>query len=185
MRTGPVRRQRRGAGDDGGLGGAVGVPDLAARRPRAARASSGGQASPPKMSSRTWSRASSGHSAASVGTVDTTVIRCATSHGPRSMPVRTSARGAGTRQAPCRQASHISSQDASNATDSPASTRSPGPIGSSAQEQRGLGVDERGRRAVGDGDALGHPGGAGGEDDPGVVVDARWTAVGVRVASRR
>ena len=47
------------------------------------------------------------------------------------MPLRTSARGAGTRQAPCRQASHISSQEASNATDSPASTRSSGPIGSS------------------------------------------------------
>ena len=43
----------------------------------------------------------------------------ATSHGPRSMPLRTSERGAGTRQAPCRQASHISSQDASKATDRP------------------------------------------------------------------
>ncbi len=52
-----------------------------------------------------------------------------TSHGPRSIPLRTSERGAGTRQAPCRQASHISSQDASKATDSPPSTRSPGPIG--------------------------------------------------------
>ena len=99
-------------------------------------ASSGGQASPPKISSRTWSSASGGHSAASVGTVDTIVMPCATSHGPRSIPVRTSARGAGTRQAPCRQASHISSQDASNATDSPASTRSSGPIGSSARNSR-------------------------------------------------
>src|SRR4029077_18337385 len=52
-----------------------------------------------------------------------------TSHGPRSMPLRTSDLGAGTRQAPFRQASHISSHDASNATDNPASTRSPGPIG--------------------------------------------------------
>ncbi len=50
--------------------------------------------------------------------------------------MRTSARGAGTRQAPCRHASHISSQEASNATDSPASTRSPGPIGSSARNRR-------------------------------------------------
>ena len=50
--------------------------------------------------------------------------------------MRTSARGAGTRQAPCRQASHISSQEASKATDSPASTRSPGPIGSSARNRR-------------------------------------------------
>ena len=64
------------------------------------------------------------------------MIRCAASHGPRSTPVRTSERGAGTRQAPCRQASHISSQEASKATDSPASTRSPGPIGSSTQNSR-------------------------------------------------
>ena len=49
------------------------------------------------------------------------------------MPLRTSERGAGTRHAPCRQASHISSHDASNATDSPASTRSPGPIGLSCR----------------------------------------------------
>ena len=49
------------------------------------------------------------------------------------MPLRTSDRGAGTRQAPCRQASHISSHEASNATDSPASTRSPGPIGLSCR----------------------------------------------------
>ena len=49
------------------------------------------------------------------------------------MPLRTSERGAGTRQAPCRQASHISSQEASNATDNPASTRSPGPIGLSCK----------------------------------------------------
>ena len=39
-------------------------------------------------------------------------------------------RGAGTRHAPCAHASHISSHEASNATDSPASTRSPGPSGS-------------------------------------------------------
>ena len=57
-----------------------------------------------------------------------------TSHGPRSMPLRTSERGAGTRHAPCRQASHISSHDASNATDSPASTRSPGPSGLSCRK---------------------------------------------------
>ena len=74
MRTGPVAVEQRGAGDDRRLGGAVGVPHLAARRRRAARPSSGGQASPPKMSSRTWSSASSGHSAARVGTVDTTVM---------------------------------------------------------------------------------------------------------------
>ena len=85
------------------------------------------------MSKRTSSSASAGQSAASVGTVETMVMRWATSHGPRSTPVRTSERGAGTRQAPCRQASHISSQEASKATDRPASTRSPGPIGSSAR----------------------------------------------------
>ncbi len=95
-------------------------------------ASSGGHASPPKISSRTSSSASTGHSAASVGTVETTVMRCSDSHGPRSTPLRTSERAAGTRQPPCRQASHISSQDASKATDRPASTRSDGPIGSSS-----------------------------------------------------
>ena len=52
------------------------------------------------------------------------------------MPERTSDRGAGTRQAPYRQASHISSQLASNATDSPAMTRSPGPIGLSCRNIR-------------------------------------------------
>ena len=52
------------------------------------------------------------------------------------MPLRTSERGAGTRQAPCRQASHISSHEASNATDNPASTRSPGPIGLSCRNIR-------------------------------------------------
>ena len=65
-----------------------------------------------------------------------TVMPCATSHGPRSMPVRTSARGAGTRHAPCAHASHISSQLASNATDRPASTRSPGPSGASCRNSR-------------------------------------------------
>jgi hypothetical protein len=96
-------------------------------------ASSGGQASPPKISSRTSPRASGSQSAASVGTVDTTVISCSTSQGPRSAPLLTCARGTGTRHAPYRQASHISSQDASKATDSPAITRSPGPIGSSVR----------------------------------------------------
>ncbi len=107
-------------------------------RPRDAirAASSGGHASPPKITSRTCSSASSGHSAASVGTVDTTVIVCAINHGPRSTPVRTSDRGAGTRHAPCPHASHISSHDASNATLNPASTRSPGPIGASCRNIR-------------------------------------------------
>ena len=100
------------------------------------------------------------------------MISCSTSQGPRSAPLRTWERGTGTRQAPYRQASHISSQEASKATDSPAITRSPGPIGSSGEEQRGLGVHEGGGVAVGDGDALGPAGGAGGEDDPGVVARA-------------
>ena len=41
------------------------------------------------------------------------------------------------------------------------------------QEQPGLGVDERGRAAVCHSHALGQAGGAGGEDDPAVVVDRR------------
>ncbi len=40
------------------------------------------------------------------------------------------------------------------------------------EEERGFGVDEGGGAAVGDGDALGPAGGAGGEDDPRVVVGA-------------
>ena len=95
--------------------------------------SSGGQASPPKISSRTSSRASGSHREASVGTVETTVISCSTSQDPRSAPLRTWERGTGTRQAPYRQASHISSQDASKATERPAMTLSPGPIGSSVR----------------------------------------------------
>ncbi len=106
-------------------------PSVASRWP-----SSGGQASPPKMSSRTFSSDSAGHSAASVGTVDTIVTPCVVSHGPRSMPLRTRLRGAGTRHAPWRHASHISSQLASNATERPASTRSPGPIGSCWRKRR-------------------------------------------------
>ena len=52
------------------------------------------------MSRRTRVSDSGGHSATSVGTVETTVTALATSHGPTSMPLRTRARGAGTRQAP-------------------------------------------------------------------------------------
>ena len=64
------------------------------------------------------------------------MIALATSHGPTSTPLRTSDRGAGTRQAPYAQASHISSQLASKATDRPAITRSPGPMGSSTRNIR-------------------------------------------------
>ena len=64
-----------------------------------------------------------------MGTVETAVICLSTIHWPRSGPERTILRGAGTRVAPWRHASHISSQDASNATESPAITRSPGPSG--------------------------------------------------------
>ncbi|SII95699.1 Uncharacterised protein [Mycobacteroides abscessus subsp. abscessus] len=101
-------------------------PSSLSRRP-----SSGGAASPPKMSSRTASSASAGQSAARVGTVETTVMPREDSQGPRSIPDLTRERGAGTRHAPWRHASHISSQLASKATESPASTRSPGPSGSS------------------------------------------------------
>ena len=83
------------------------------------------------MSSRTLSIASIGHSDTSVGTVETTLTSLATSQGPRSMPLRTRERGAGTRHAPYAQASQISSHEASKATERPAITRSPGPSGSS------------------------------------------------------
>ncbi len=81
------------------------------------------------ISRRTPSSDSVGQRETRVGTVETTVTSFATSHGPTSTPLRTSDRGAGTRQPPCAQASHISSQDASNATDSPAITRSVSPSG--------------------------------------------------------
>ena len=118
--------------DHGGLGRAVGIPDLPAVDGEPC-GQLRGHASPPKINSRTASSASAGQSAASVGTVDTTVTSRVTSHGPRSIPLRTSDRGAGIRHAPCRHASHISSHDASNATDKPASTRSPGPMGLSCR----------------------------------------------------
>ena len=97
------------------------------------------------------------------------MIRCAASHGPRSTPVRTSERGAGTRQAPCRQASHISSQEASKATDSPASTRSPGPIGSSTQNSRASASTNAAAARWLTATPFGLPGRPGGEDDPRVV----------------
>ena len=78
----------------------------------------------------------SGHIEASVGTVEITVIRRSRSHGPRSSPDLTIERGAGTRHAPWAQASHISSHEASKATDRPASTRSPGPRGESCRKIR-------------------------------------------------
>ena len=58
------------------------------------------------------------------------------SHGARSSPDRTSERGAGTRHAPWPHASHISSHEASKATDRPASTRSPGPSGAPWRNMR-------------------------------------------------
>ena len=88
------------------------------------------------ISSRTSRSAESGHRETRVGTVETIEIRFASSQGPTSTPERTSERGAGTRQAPYAQASHISSQLASKATDSPAITRSPGPIGADCRNIR-------------------------------------------------
>ncbi len=61
---------------------------------------SGGQASPPRISNRTRSRASVGHICTRVGTVETMVILFLVSHGPRSTPDFTRERGAVTRQAP-------------------------------------------------------------------------------------
>ena len=71
-----------------------------------------------------------------MGTVDTAVMPCETIHSPRSSPERTTSRGTVTRVAPYRQASHISSHEASNATDKPAITRSPGPSGFSVRYMR-------------------------------------------------
>ena len=49
-----------------------------------------------------------------------------------------------------------------------------GADGSRLQEHAGLGVDERGGVPVGDGHALRGSGGARGEDDPGVIAGQRW-----------
>ena len=125
------------------------------------------------MSRRTASSASAGQSAASVGTVDTTVMSRDTSHGPRSIPLRTSERGAGTRQAPCRQASHISSHDASNATDSPASTRSLGPIGLSFRKICASASTNAAALRWVTATPFGVPVEPGGEDDPCVVTGQR------------
>ncbi len=88
------------------------------------------------ISRRTAASDSVGQRATRVGTVETTVTSLATSQGPTSMPLRTSERGAGTRQPPCAQASHISSHDASKATERPAITRSCGPSGASCRNMR-------------------------------------------------
>ena len=121
------------------------------------------------ISRRTASSDSVGHSATSVGTVETTVMSLATSHGPTSTPLRTRERGAGTRQPPCAQASHISSQDASKATDRPAITRSVGPSGAPWRNIR----DSASTNAAADrcetATPFGVPVEPGGEDDPGVV----------------
>lgn len=95
-----------------------------------------GQASPPKISRRTLSKASEGQKAARVGTVETTVMSCSMIQSPSMSPARTVSRSAATRVAPKRQASHISSQEASKATDRPAMTRSRGPSGASRRNMR-------------------------------------------------
>ena len=69
-RRGAPRRRRRSPRS----GRRCSTPRAPATTRRAA--SSGGHASPPKISSRTFSIASGGHSAASVGTVETTVMPC-------------------------------------------------------------------------------------------------------------
>ncbi len=72
MRTGPASSGAAQATTVASVGPYV----FHTSRPSAARraASSGGQASPPKISSLTFSMESSGHIAARVGTVETTVM---------------------------------------------------------------------------------------------------------------
>ena len=161
------------AGDDGGLGRAVGVPDLAARAPPAGRPARAGTASPPMISSRTPASDSGGHSATRVGTVETTVTSFATSHGPTSMPLLTSARGAGTRQraVPPGQPHLLAAGVEGHREPGHHPVADPQRIG--LQEHPRLGVDERRRAAVGDRDALRRTGRAGGEDHPRVVVRGR------------
>jgi hypothetical protein len=108
----------------------------------------------------------------------------ATSQGPRSMPLRTSARGAGTRQAPDRQASHISSHDASKATDSPARTRSSVPSGASCRNSRASASTKAAADRCVTATPLGVPSSRG-EDDPRVVVRRRPTGRAPDASGRR
>jgi hypothetical protein len=87
--------------------------------------------------------------------VETTVISCSTSQGPRVAPGEPHLLAGGVEGDG--QAGHH-------------------PVAGAERllllEQRGLGVDKGGGAAVGDRDALGLAGGARGEDDPGVVAGA-------------
>ncbi len=122
---------------------------------------------------------SAGREAGEVGTVDTTVMPCAEPR-PRSRSCGPASAAPGTRQAPLRHASHISSHEASNATDRPASTwisrterlRLSRP-GTAALRRRRTPLPA----PVGDGYALGHARGPRGEDDPGIVVGG-WGRAG-------
>ena len=93
----------------------------------------------------------------------------ATSHGPTSTPLRTSDRGAGTRQPPCAQASHISSHEASKATDSPAMTRSVSLSGEPWRNSRDSASTKAAAERCETATPFGVPVEPGGEDDPGVV----------------
>ena len=172
IRTGSLAGELGTAGDDGRLGGAVGVPDLAARRDEPG-ASSGGQASPPMISRRTSASDSIGQSATSVGTVETTVMSLAISHGPDVDAAldqgarRGDQAGAVPPGEPHLLAARVE-RDRESGHHPVADTE-----GRLLQEHPGLGVDERRGAAVTDRDALGRAGRPGGEDHPGVVGEVR------------
>ena len=175
MRTGRAG-QLGGARDDRGLGGAVGVPDLAVRagQPRAdlgwaclaaedEQPDGGQRLGRPQ---RHQGRHGRDHRDV-VGDQPGPEVHAAAHQRSRR-------RHQAARHAPRRATSPRS--EASKPTDSPAITRSPGPSGALLEEHPGLGVDEGGGRAVRDRDALGRARRAGGEDHPGVVGGLRVAA---------
>ena len=174
-RSAPARRpvERRGAGDDGGLGRAVGVPHLAALdgQPvgQLGRARLAAEDQQPDLVQRLGrpqrgQRRHGGHDGDPLRRPATARGRC------RCAPAR-AAPAPGRRRA-ARPATSPRTRRRTRPTGRPA----PGRRARAArrlQEQPGLGVDEGGRRAVGDRDALGRAGRARGEDDPRVVVRGR------------
>ena len=165
----PLAVQPGAAGDDGRLGRAVGVPDLAAVV-RQAGAVSGGHASPPRISRRTAAerlgrpqrdqRRHRGDHRDVVGLQPRTHVHAAADQRPGS-------RAPGSRRAP-----RPATSPRTRRRRRPRARPSPGRGAERAvlEEHPGLGVDERRRGPVRDRDALGGAGRARGEDDPRVVV---------------
>ena len=176
MRTGPGPPSAGRAGHHRGLRGAVGVPDLAAFHGQALgklrRAGLAAEDQQPDVFEglrrpERSQRGNGGHHRDAVADEPRARGPCRCGPGP-------AARGPGRRRA-ARRATSPRRRRQRPRTVRPA----PCPAGRRvppARKIRGLGVDEGGGGPVPDGHALRRSGGAGREDDPGVVV-GRWQAV--------